>query len=70
MIGTRLSFGLRKDGVALAVLDLIFGFEVVELPANEHVVVGVFVCCYKIASPVNVDAELKQVLFSKRREKF
>jgi len=69
VIGTRLSFGLRKDSVALAVLNLVFGLKVVELPADEHVVVGVLVCRNKIASPVDVDAELKQVLLSKRWEK-
>ena len=69
MISTRLSLGLRKDSVALAELDLVFGLEVVELPADEHVVVGVLVCRNKIASPVNVDAKLKQILLSKRWEK-
>lgn len=69
MISTRLSLCLRKDCVALAELNLVFGLEVVELPADEHVVVGVLVCRNKIASPVDVDAKLKQILLSKRWEK-
>jgi len=68
VVGTGLSLGLRKDSVALSELNFVVGLEVVELPADKHVIVRVLVRRGEAASPVCVDAELVQVLFAKGRE--
>lgn len=61
MVHARLTVLGREDGVALAETDFALLSELVELPANERVVVGVVVGGDERASPVDLDSHLLEI---------
>ena len=68
VISARLALSLGEDCVALAELDLVVGLEVVELPADELVVVGVLGGSDEVSPPVRVQTQAQEVLLALRRE--
>ena len=68
MIGTWLTLRLGEDSVALAELDLVVVLQVVELPANELIIVRVLGSGDEVPSPVSVQAQTQQVGLTERWE--
>lgn len=70
MVSTWLPLRLRKDCVAFAKLNLVVGFQMMELPSDEFVVVWVLICRDHATSPICMNTELLQVSLAQWWEKF
>ena len=68
VISAGLVLRLGVDRVAFAELDLVVVLEMVELPADEPVVVGVLRGSDEVSPPISVEAHFEQVLLAKGRE--
>jgi hypothetical protein len=62
MVSARLSIQLREDRVSLSVNNFIVCLQVVELPFDERVIVGVLVRGDEGAAPINSQPEVLHVL--------
>ena len=68
MISAWLSIKLRIDGVAFTELNFISLSQRVELPTNEAIVEGVYLSGNEGSAPVNIHAEILQILHALRGE--
>lgn len=68
MVCAGLAIHFRVNGVALAELDLAILLKVVELPADERVVIGVDCRGDERTSPVDIHSEQLQIVNTLWRE--
>ena len=70
MIGTSLPVKLRVDCVPLSEFNFSVSFEVVELPSDEGVIVGVLLRGDERSSPIGVNSEFLELFFADWGEEF
>jgi len=69
MVSAWLHIELREDSKSFGVSDLVVGLQMVELPADKGIVVGVCFRRNEGAPPVSVHAKSFEVVTAEWREK-